>query len=117
MRCPSCDTGMAPIIIPHYSGVWLWECPRCGIRHDLRTGKESPGNAVQEHMQIAEQMRLLRQMHMDAKYAEERARRIQQLDDPRQVRQMLGVIAARMMRYLTVNIAPGLVLGAFYFFG
>ena len=43
----------------------------------------------------------LAEMHMDAKYAEERARRIQQLDDPRQVRQMLGVIAARMMRYLT----------------
>ena len=58
-------------------------------------------DAMREHIQIAEQMLLLRQMHMDAKYAEERARRIQQLDDPRQVRQMLGVIAARMMRYLT----------------
>ena len=62
----------------------------------------NPGtNAVQEHIQIIEQMILLRQMHADARYAEERARRIQQLDDPRQVRQMLGVIAARMMLYLT----------------
>lgn len=60
----------------------------------------NPGNAVREHIQIAEQMRLLRQMHEDARYAEERARRIQQLDDPRQVRQMLGVIAARMMKYI-----------------
>lgn len=62
----------------------------------------SPGtNAVHEHMQIIDQMILLRQMHTDARYAEERARRIQQLDDPRHVRQVLGVIAARMMRYLT----------------
>ena len=62
----------------------------------------SPGtNAVHEHMQIIDQMILLRQMHTDARYAEERARRIQQLDDPRHVRQVLGVIAARMMLYLT----------------
>ena len=62
----------------------------------------SPGtNAVHEHMQIIDQMILLRQMHTDARYVEERARRIQQLDDPRHVRQVLGVIAARMMRYLT----------------
>lgn len=39
MRCLECSTEMWPIIVIHYSDVWLWECPRCGTRFDLRTGK------------------------------------------------------------------------------
>ena len=36
---PFCDSGMTPIVIPRYSGVWLWECPRCDFCYDLRTGE------------------------------------------------------------------------------
>jgi len=39
MRCPECSTEMWPIIVPHHSGVWLWECPRCGVRYDIRTAE------------------------------------------------------------------------------
>ena len=44
MRCPFCNSGMMPIIIPRYSGVWLWECPRCQARYDVRTGKARQSN-------------------------------------------------------------------------
>ena len=37
MYCQECNIKMWPIIIPHYSGVWLWECPGCKITYDLRT--------------------------------------------------------------------------------
>ena len=39
MQCPECSTEMWPIIVAHHSGVWLWECPRCGTRYDLRSAK------------------------------------------------------------------------------
>ena len=48
----------------------------------------------------AESREDLEEMYKEAGYIEERARRIQQLTDPRQVRQQLGAIAARIMRYM-----------------
>ncbi len=39
MKCSECTSEMEPIIIPHYNGVWLWECPRCKIFYDLRIAK------------------------------------------------------------------------------
>ena len=42
----------------------------------------------------------LERMREDARRVEERAKRAQELTDPRQVKQCLGVIAARTMQYM-----------------
>lgn len=54
----------------------------------------------QEFSRLAEYRGDLGEMYKEARYIEERARRIQRLTDPRQVRQQLGAIAARTMRYM-----------------
>jgi len=58
------------------------------------------GNAITEHVHLVNEMCALRQMYDEARRIEEQAKYAQQLNDPRQVRQMLGAIAVRASKYM-----------------